>query len=303
MEGNNIMLKLMWNIDKMNRSLHRWNNIYMSKVMFKDLDEKGKKLLEKNSQYKGKYKGKRCFVIGNGPSVNQLDFNMMRDEVTITVNEMFRHYDFLKLKSNFHFIADPYYFKLNSLNEVDREILEKIYLLCENGTKLFVPMESAECVKRYGWKNKLDINYFSSQLFFYDDYKEDIDFTKYIPAFQAVVQWGIAFAIYLGCNEICLLGCDATNIATDLSLFVKKDYELSYAYKLTEKVAEIVKGQHLSLGLERTLNGYGRIVHLFGELYRYCKQNGIRLYNCSEESILDNIPKRNVEGLLSWRER
>lgn len=290
---------MMWNIDKVDRSLHQWNNFYMSNVMFKKLDEKGKKLLEKNSQFKGKFKGRRCFVIGNGPSVNQLDFNMMQDEITITVNEMFRHNDFLKLKSNFHFMADPFYFKLNRLNGADREILEKIYLLRESGTTLFVPMESAECVKRYGWKNKLDINYFSSQLFFYDNYKEDIDFTKYIPAFQAVVQWGIAFAIYLGCNEVYLLGCDATNIATDLSLFVRKDCELSYAYKLTEDVAENVKRQHLGLGLERLLNGYGRIVHLFGELNKYCKQKGVKLYNCSEESILENIPKRNVEDLFS----
>lgn len=37
-----------------------------------------------------KHKGGRCFIVGNGPSLNQLDLSKLKDEVTIVCNLIFR---------------------------------------------------------------------------------------------------------------------------------------------------------------------------------------------------------------------
>lgn len=285
-------------VEKIYIQLQRWNNYYKDKVLFSELSAEEKKLLADNRKYKDLYRGKRCFIVGNGPSMNKMNFESLEKEIVITVNEMFRHKDFSKLKSNFHFIADPAFFKLKITNMVEAEIIEKMNLLSENNTTLFMPLYGVKMAKRYGWYKKIDIHYFMSNLFFYDNYKEGIDFTKYIPSFQAVVQWGIAFAIYMGCSEICLLGCDATNIVEDLSVFLKEDRGLSYAYDLPEDAVELGKKKRKNRGLELSLYGYWRIVHLFSELFHYCHRNNIKLYNCSEESILDSIPKRKIEDIL-----
>lgn len=289
-----MIIKQLDNIERLYMHLRRCENIYKDKIAFNNLSLKEKKLLESNKKYKGLYKGKRCFIVGNGPSVNKIDFGMLEKELVITVNEMFRHQDFSKLNSNFHFIADPAYMKLRKMNKEEAEIIERINELAVNDTTLFLPVEAINAVRQYGWQKKLKINYFASNLFFYDDYREAIDFTKYVPAFQAVIQWGIAFAVYMGCNEIYLLGCDATNIVADLSLFVNQNADFDYAYNLSEKASEHIGKKRRSYGLEYTLYGYWRIVHLFSELFRYCGRNNVKLYNCSMESILECIPKKTI---------
>ncbi len=45
--------------------------------------------LDKNAQFKDKYKGKRCFVIGNGSSLSSQDLSLLRNEVTFAMNRIY----------------------------------------------------------------------------------------------------------------------------------------------------------------------------------------------------------------------
>lgn len=292
-------------IESIERKIIKFDNLYKNNVHIRRMDNHRRELLEKNEKYRNKYKGERCFILGNGPSINTLDFRSLENEITFTVNEMFRHEKFEQLNSNFHFIADPEYFKLQRSNKEDNEIIDLINNIGKKGKSpvFFLPMESEKIIKKYGWNRRLKIQYFASNLIFYNDYDEQIDFTKYIPAFQAVVQWCIAFAVYAGFKEIYLLGCDATNIITDLTLFADKQADLSYAYNLSEEAADAVKRKHLKNGLEYTLYGYHRIVHLFGELSKYCKKNEVLLCNASGTTILDCMPRKRVCDILGEKAR
>lgn len=286
------------NINKFGMQLHRWRNIYQNKILFDKLDMRKRKFLEDNVKYQDKYKGRRCFIIGNGPSINKIDFSKLSEELVITVNDMFFHKDFDRLNSNFHFMADPAYMKLNKNNVGQAQIIQQVKRLPETDTTLLFPIQGMEAAKKYGWYKKIDISYFLSTLYFYDDYKEKIDFTKYIPGFQTVIHWGIAFAVYLGCNEIYLLGCDMTNVVSDLSLFIIKNAESNYAFDLSEECENFEKKLKISYGLEYSLYGYWKIVRGFSEIYKYCIRNNVKMYNCSEESILECIPKKKIEDIL-----
>lgn len=276
----------------------KYHNKFVSLIDYDCLVGVEKELLLRNGRYKDIHKNKRCFILGNGPSVNKVDWSLLEDELVITVNEMFRHKDFSKLKSDYHFFADPFYLQLNENNQRDREVLEKISVLSEYGTKLWLPIEGKNPVKKYGWDKKIDINYFSSKLDYYDDFNEEPDFARFVPRFQAVVQWAIYFAIYSGCSEIYLLGCDSTNIAVDIALTSKQDVELQYAYDLGKASSDHSKKLHADNGIEYTLFGYWRIIHLFVELNKYCKKRGVKLYNCSEESVVPAITKVRFEEII-----
>lgn len=288
-------------LDKMDifsMKLRRIDNLYRNSIIFNNLNQGIKRILANNVKYKGKYTGKRCFILGNAPSVNKIDFKKLQSEVTFTVNDMILHKDFLNLNSSFHFIADPYYLNLKKGNSLDANIIRKMLLLAENETVLFLPIQGENTVKKYGWHKKIDIRYFYSNLSFYDNYKEQIDFTRFIPGFYNVIHWCIIFAIYLGCNELYLLGCDFSNLAVDILLCSGKKTELQYAFDYSKGDTEYVKKIHGGYGLEYTLYGYFRMIHDFSELKRFCQRHGVNLYNCSQETILDNIPKRNIGDIL-----
>ena len=44
---------------------------------------------EKMKSLENKFKGERCFIIGNGPSLNELDLNKIKDEYAFGVNAFF----------------------------------------------------------------------------------------------------------------------------------------------------------------------------------------------------------------------
>lgn len=55
---------------------------------------------------KNKYKGHRCFIIGNGPSLNKLDLTKLKDEYTFGVNAIYLNYDKMKFHPTFYVIED-----------------------------------------------------------------------------------------------------------------------------------------------------------------------------------------------------
>lgn len=59
-------------------------------------------ILEKNKELKDKYKGKRCFVLGNAPSINNIDITLLKDEYVFVTNSFYNHPDFKTLKPIFH---------------------------------------------------------------------------------------------------------------------------------------------------------------------------------------------------------
>ncbi|MBQ6886194.1 MAG: DUF115 domain-containing protein [Lachnospiraceae bacterium] len=287
-------------------SIKLWGNFsdtYMQTIGFRQFKKENKedsKILKNNIKYKNIHRGKRCFVLGNGPSLNYVDFEKLRDEYVFTVNELMRHENFFSLNSNYHFIADPEYFKLQPGKEEDQKLIEIIKKMesAESAPVFFAPIEGRKNVEEYGWMEQLECSYFCSKLFFYQGFQKKIDFAKFVPCFQAVVHWAVAMAVYMGFGEIYLLGCDATNAITDIASFKGIEYDELYAYHLNVEDKEMVIERHKKRGLEATIRGYNRIFEVFRELFNWCERQGVSLVNCSAETVIESIPRKDLAEVL-----
>jgi len=58
-------------------------------LLAKQYDRKWKESQVQLAAYKDRYKGKRCFVIGNGPSLRKMDLSVLRDEFTFGLNRIY----------------------------------------------------------------------------------------------------------------------------------------------------------------------------------------------------------------------
>jgi len=58
------------------------------------------------AKLKNKYAGQRCFIIGNGPSLNLLDLTKLKDEKTFGVNAIYLNYDKMKFHPTFYVVED-----------------------------------------------------------------------------------------------------------------------------------------------------------------------------------------------------
>jgi len=52
-------------------------------------------------KYQNMYAGKRCFIIGNGPSLKQTDMRLLKDEYTFGMNRIFLMFPELEFKTSF----------------------------------------------------------------------------------------------------------------------------------------------------------------------------------------------------------
>lgn len=57
-------------------------------------------------KFKNKYDGQRCFVVGNGPSLNDIDMTLLKDEITFGSNRCYLGYDKWDLQFTYWGVED-----------------------------------------------------------------------------------------------------------------------------------------------------------------------------------------------------
>ena len=81
---------------------------------------------EKNLiRLKNKYVGKRCFIIGNGPSLNLVDLKKLIREFTFGVNAIYLNYNKMQFDPTFYVVED-YLVAEDRADEINKYIAPKI---------------------------------------------------------------------------------------------------------------------------------------------------------------------------------
>lgn len=79
----------------------------------------------KIAAYKNKHRGERCFIIGNGPSLNQLDMTLLQGEKTFGVNAIYLNYKKMGFYPTYYvvediFVAEDRQEEINAYQESDK---------------------------------------------------------------------------------------------------------------------------------------------------------------------------------------
>lgn len=276
-------------------------DIYIkTKLLLKRIktDSKILKLINKNLKFKNCHEGERCFILGNGPSLREVDLSSLSDEVVFSVNNFSRVKNFKEAKINYHLWADEAFFEMREDNKMDHEELMYNYkAIAEEAPCCFVPLVG----KRYIEDNKLDkildINYFDIFEWVKEGRRIICDLDKQITGFTTVVQYAIVIAIYMGFKEIYLLGCDSTNIIAMLNIIMNVENKDIHAYDVDD-----AKERYHELLKKWTMTD------LFGDQYTFflgykmlneeCNRRRIVLKNLSEVTLINEIVRDRLSDIL-----
>jgi hypothetical protein len=144
--------------------------------------------------FKNKHKDKRCFIIGNGPSLTVEDLDKLKNEITFAFNRIYYIFDKTEWRPTYYCSEDektifPSKEEINLL-EVDNK---------------FFPVN-------FPWDYNIHFNNAKYYLFkFGDSLKEpkfSEDIVKGIYWGNTVVYTAIQIAVYMGIKEIYLIGVD-----------------------------------------------------------------------------------------------
>lgn len=176
------------------------------KYRFAKLDKNIQAELSKNASYKELHRGKRCFILGTGPSIAKQNLTPLRREYCISVNSFYLHKDYAKIKPQYHIISG-----LALHKHIPREIGLKWFKEIKDKTdkaELFLNYKDKETIQ----KEKLFRNRKVSYLFFSDNWDSlninGIDATKCLYTSQSVSIMALQIALYMGFSKIYLLGMD-----------------------------------------------------------------------------------------------
>ncbi|PLX70669.1 MAG: hypothetical protein C0602_03930 [Denitrovibrio sp.] len=148
-----------------------------------------KKNMQRLVSYKNKHKGERCFIIGNGPSLQMDDLDKIAGELCFASNKIYLAFESTIWRPTYLCVEDLLVSKQNSdiLNEISiPKFLEKETLKYLDGSEASI----------YEFKHDSDNKNFSR------------DITHGMVLGYSIVCSQIQMAYYMGFSEIYLLGVD-----------------------------------------------------------------------------------------------
>lgn len=253
-------------------------------------------MAKKNKELENKYEGKRCFVMGNGPSLKKQNLSLLADELVFVVNGFYRYDGYQDVNPNYYILADPVFFQ----QEKGRMALSGIEKIREYNSKpaFILPYGTEKVIHDiYRWDEWTTVYYYDGAMAFEDGYTKKWDMTKTVTSAQNAVQIAMLAATYMGFKEIYLLGIEQTDIISCIEGHLGEEV-FRYAYEADNNLKKVRCANRTNALLEEELRGYARIFHLYKEIYHFCQRQGIYVYNCTPETLVSSIPKNRYEDLF-----
>lgn len=233
------------------------------------------------------YKGKRCFIIGNGPSLKADDLDKIKDEYSFAANSICKIFDRTDWRPSFYCVQDE---------KVLANLGEDLFAGGKVARSTFIRLNSYKNIR-----NDIDKlgDLFFVPIIQFKLKNEGVRFSKRIDLYAGdgwtVTYMAIQLAAYMGFKEICLLGVDHSfpfERKKDGSVVIK---DLNIPAHFYESAADNVKGEPPRKRAnfnERVTNGY-----IAAEEYSR-KTGRFRIYNCTRGGALEVFERKNLEDVL-----
>jgi Protein of unknown function DUF115. len=257
-------------------------------------------MISKNLKFKDIHKGQRCFIIGNGPSIKDVDFTKLSNEITFTVNQLPRLKKFPQLMTNYHIWCDERFFNLDKEDENDMELLEvmKKVKTDNNSPVVFYKTSACAMIKEFKLDHVLNIEYFMDGPMVNELSDVDYPMDRMFPVFSTCIHYAIVIAVYMGFSEIYLLGCDCTGIINTINARIEDSKEFEYAYEINEKEKQRMKKVSEQTSIADEFLWYANLLKVYGVLFAYSQRHGCKLYNATSSSIMENVPRVKLENII-----
>lgn len=244
--------------------------------------------------FKDIYKGKRCFIIGNGPSLRKQDLTVLKDELTFVTNWFPLYEKCDDITPNFYCVSDCEFFgewKGGMLNQ------HWYSLVSENLTSAikFFPFP----LKSHIEKDQL----FSTDKTFYLDFSPhyfgvhnvwkkmnlQLDITKPLLAGHTVIiDFCIPIAAYMGFSEIYLLGCDC-----DYGKSLSQNGQREYFYPSEKHTTGSPDAKYLASVWES-----GSVLKTYGYVKKRLDEQGINVFNATIGGKLEVFERVALSSLF-----
>lgn len=244
-------------------------------------------------RWRGAHRGKRAFILGNGPSINTQDLTLLKDEVTFVTNWFVNHPQYAEINPSYYCVSSHEMFGGWGTQQPKANpdwlgrMLEKAgpahkffsypfrdYLL---GHGVF-PAESCDFLlfdrPKYQVDQRGDIN---------------LDLTQPMDdGYTGIITFCLPLAHFMGIEEIYLLGCDCDYGE------VKEGAPKSYFYDFSMHTTRTTSTE----GLQRAWAEGGPVFKSYEVVRDRFALDGVRIMNATAGGRLEVFPRIAYESLV-----
>ncbi|MCL2399028.1 MAG: DUF115 domain-containing protein [Defluviitaleaceae bacterium] len=230
-------------------------------------------------KFQNVHKNKRCFIVGNGPSLTTGDLDKIKDEISFGSNEVYLLYEKTSWRPSYYVIHDS-----DRLKRIQNQIHENI------NCPRFYAFNSVFDIEPFFMNGEFDYFYYLDGIvdwFPLKDYSPDFSSNPFKLSWGATVTYdAIQLAFYMGFSEIHLLGMDhdyAFMINTKGDLITRDVASDNFSSKYTPSVHPLM-------------------VDLVDASYEnaneYAKKHGIKIYNATRGGKLEMFERIDFDALF-----
>lgn len=255
--------------------------------------EKVEEEIVKIKQFKGIYAGERCFLIGNGPSLEVDDLEKLKDEITFACNSIFRLFNSTDWRPTYYFIHDE---KLEYKVFPNGEEWKKN--ICAEVKMAFTSVQSRAFFYRNEWGLK-NLYYYKRIPIVENEFPFSEDPSRCIYTSGTIAYAMLQMAAYMGFTEIYMLGFD-TNYAierkrdgTILYNDVKNHHDLM---KVDDETAKQISAKDANIchDVESMIQGYR-------SAKKYAEEHDISIINVTRGGKLDIFQRKSFDEIVKGR--
>ena len=225
------------------------------------------------------HKGKRCFIIGNGPSLTPHDLNLIKEEYSFGTNRIYYMFDKTEWR--------PTYYCAQDMNVLE-DIGDDIGFVQKNCRKMFIICDRKKYLRDEVIKNPNTLFFCTKYV---DAHKKRLfseNISKYISGGGTITYTAIQIAVYMGFSEIYLLGCDHSYSAASF-----KEGQLN-----SEDVkASYFEGMPTNIKITKPGTDNSTISYLAA--LNYCKLHNITIKNATRGGKLEVFERITLEEILN----
>ena len=227
-------------------------------------------------ELKGRYSGKRCFIVATGPSLTMDDLSLLKNEITFGMNSLCGIFDKTDFRPTFYAVQDKAvykkmepYFKKHKIDEVIVGIAN-----AHN-----IGFNDADLDQHERWIGfPLNAGYHLGDMIYRDKYYVKYSQNAYKQVYDgySITYSLIQLAQYMGFTEIYLLGVDCNY----------KKGQANHIFEYGDKDSDHHDSQY-----QRMIKGYELLAAKADEL-------PYKIFNATRGGILELFPRVKLEEVL-----
>ena len=269
--------------------LSRIKKWHQKREVFKGLRD----TLQKNKTLFNSKKGGTCFILGNGPSLNNQNLVRLANKETFVMNNFWRHHQYKIIRPKYLIAGDLSVYAQNKLPDARGVNLpaSSVAISQVPETKLFFNSVAKNFIEKNNLFLQNQIYYVLQQSPMDEKLLFNVDPSKPLPFPKNSAILALILAVYMGFETIYLLGCEHDYLAYPAK---KSNTGFKHFYEQKQDLAAYKEDSYedmMALCL-RLFTNYRLLAEKISKLHP-----NVKIYNATPDSFLDVFPAVNFEDI------